>query len=243
MKTVLTIAGSDPSGGAGIQADLQTFLAFGVRGLTAITALTAQDETRFLSLNPVSSKILQEQLKAVSKIKIDAIKIGMLGTRENVVVVAHFLKRMKGVKVVLDPVFRSSTGAVLLDLDGISLLKDLLIPLATVVTPNLDEAEILTGMKVRSLEEMKEAAQTLYRSCRGVKAVLIKGGHLKGAPTDLLFDGRHHHLFPAKRWPGPSPHGTGCVLSSAIAANLALGVSLNESVEQAKRHLFQKFPA
>lgn len=237
---MLTIAGSDPSGGAGIQADLRTFRDMGVRGLAVVTALTAQNERQFFSLNAVSPKILRQQLQAVSGIKIDAVKIGMVGTKENVVAVARFLKQIKGAKVVLDPVFRASTGAILLEPDGIPALKKLLIPLATVVTPNLDEAEILTGMKVRSPEEMKEATQALHQSGRGVKAVLIKGGHLKGDPVDLLYDGRNTHLFTGKRWPGPSPHGTGCVLSSAITACLAKGLGLRASVGKAKRFVFGK---
>lgn len=238
MKTVLTIAGSDPSGSAGIQIDLQTFQTLGVHGLTAITAITAQNEQRFFSLNPVSSRLLREQLHAITAAhRIDAVKIGMLGTEENVLAVYRFLEQADIGRVVLDPVLKSSTGAVLLDPKGIAILREFLIPRSTVVTPNLDEAEILTRMKVRSIDAMKEAALHLHTVHKGVKAVLIKGGHLKEEATDVLYDGRDWLLFPARRRYSRDVHGTGCALSAAIAAHLARGYSLEKSVDRAKEYV------
>lgn len=238
MKTVLTIAASDPSGGAGIQVDLQTLHTLGVHGVTAITAITAQNEKRFFSLNPVSSRLLREQIQAVSATRrIDAVKIGMLGTEDNVLAVIRFLDQSQISKVVLDPVLKSSTGAILLEPKGIAILRDFLIPKVTLVTPNIDEAEVLTKMKVRSVDAMKEAALHLYVAHKGVKAVLIKGGHLKEEATDVLYDGTDWLLFPARRKYSRDIHGTGCALSAAIAAHLARGYSLEKSVDRAKEYV------
>ena len=238
MKTVLTIAGSDPSGGAGIQVDLQTFHTLGVHGMTIITAVTAQNEKRFFSLNPVPSRLLREQIHSILEThRIDAIKIGMLGTEENVFAIYRFLEQNKEAKVVLDPVLKSSTGAVLLDPKGIAILREFLISHSTIVTPNLDEAEVLTKMKVRSIDGMKEAALHLYTVHKGVKAVLVTGGHLKDEATDVFYDGKDWRLFPAARkFPRPV-HGTGCALSAAIAAHLARGYSLERSVERSKEYV------
>ncbi len=237
-KKVLTIAGSDPSGGAGIQADLEVFHSLKVTGFSAITAVTAQNDQRFFSLNPVPSTLLREQLRSVvSRRRPDVIKIGMLGTEENVFAVYRFLEEEKFDKVVLDPVFRSSTGAVLLVPKGIAIVKQFLIPRVTVVTPNLDEAEALTGMKVRTLDQMKEAALSIFVAARGVKGVVIKGGHLEGDPTDLLYDGKEWRLFASRiRFP-KRVHGTGCVYSAALAASLALGEPMEEAVQKAKDYV------
>lgn len=233
--TVLTIAGSDPSGGAGVQADLRAFQALGVQGVSAITALTAQNERCFFSLNPVSSLILREQLQAIIAIhKIDAVKIGMLGTEENVFAVHRFLENARVGKVVLDPVFKSTTGGTLLESKGIELLKKNLIASATIVTPNLEEAEIITKMKIRSVDAMKEAALKIHTTYRGVQAVLIKGGHLHGEATDVLYEGRDWTLFKARKKFPRDVHGTGCVLSAAIAAHLAMGQNLKTAVEKSK---------
>ena len=238
MKTVLTIAGSDPSGGAGIQVDLQTFHTLGVHGLTAITAVTAQNEKRFFSLNPLLSRLVREQIHSVSGDQnIDAIKIGMLGTEDNVYAVHRFLEQSKVTKVVLDPVLRSSTGAILLDPKGIAIMKNFLIPRSMIVTPNLDEAEVLTGMKIRSIEAMKEAAFHLHTVYKGVKSVLIKGGHLKEDKTDVLYDGRDWTLFPSRRKFPRDVHGTGCALSASIAAHFARGYSLEKSVALSKEYI------
>lgn len=239
MKTVLTIAGSDPSGGAGIQVDLMTYHSLGVHGLTAITAVTAQNEKRFFSLNAVSSRLLREQIQAVTAThRIDAIKIGMLGTEENVFCIYRFLEQLskseKAPKVVLDPVLKSSTGAVLLDPKGAAILNQFLIPLVTVVTPNLEEAEALTKIRVRSVDDMREAALHLHTVHKGLKAVLVTGGHLKDEATDVLYDGRDWKFFPAKKKYTRDVHGTGCALSAALAAHLARGYSLERSVQLSK---------
>lgn len=235
LKTILTIAGSDPSGGAGLQADLQVFQSLRCYGISVITAVTAQNERRFLSVNPVSAKVLKEQLASVGKVEF--VKIGMLGTRENVQEVFTYLKKTKPKVIILDPVFCSSTGAFLLSQAGIHLLKKKLLPLCTLVTPNLDEAEVLTGIKVRKVRDvpsMKEAALKIYQIGSGVKAVLVKGGHLQQEATDVLYDGKNWKLFQAqKRWK-KDQHGTGCRLSAAIVTYLALGQSLPVSIGKAK---------
>ncbi len=232
LPKILTIAGSDPSCGAGIQADLEVFQTLKCRSVSVITAVTAQNERHFLSVNPVSAGILRAQLASVGKV--DFVKIGMLGTRKNVQEVITYLKKTKPKVVVLDTVFCSSTGIPLLSQIGIHLLKKKLLPLCTLVTPNLDEAEVLTGMKVRDISSMKKAALKVYQIGFGVKAVLIKGGHLQQEATDVLYDGRHWKLFKAqKRWK-KDQHGTGCKLSAAIAAYLALGQSLPVSIQKAK---------
>jgi len=238
MKCVLSIAGSDPSGGAGIQVDLLVFRSLSVQGLSVVTAVTAQNDKRFYSLNPVPSTLLREQLRAVLQFKRpDAIKIGMLGTEGNVLAVFRFLESEKFEAVVLDPVQQSSTGAVLLPAKGMAILKDFLIPKVTVVTPNLDEARTLTGLKVRTIDQMKEAALNLYDSCRGVKAVLLKGGHLEGDPIDVLYDGREWHLFEPRERLSHPVHGTGCAHSAALAAYLARGESIPSATRKAKRYV------
>lgn len=181
---------------------------------------------------------MREQLHAISGThKIDAVKIGMLGTEEIVLAVYRFLEQSAISKVVLDPVLKSSTGAILLEPKGVAILKEYLIPRSTVVTPNLDEAEILTKMKVRSIDAMKEAALHLFTVHKGVKTVLIKGGHLKEEATDVLYDGKDWLLFPARRKYTRDFHGTGCALSAAIAAHLARGYSIEKSVDRAKEYV------
>lgn len=243
MKTVLTIAGSDPSGGAGIQVDLMTFHSLGVHGVTAVTAITAQNEKRFYSMNSVTSRLLREQLQAIlATHRIDAIKIGMLGTEDNVFAIYRFLEQFKTEykdkdkmpKVVLDPVFKSSTGAVLLDPKGMAILTQFLVPLVTIVTPNLDEAEVMAKRKMRGVEDMREAALHIHTVCRGVKAVLVKGGHLKEDPVDVLYDGHDWTIFPSRKKFIRGAHGTGCALSAALAAHLARGYSLEKAIERSK---------
>lgn len=236
MKTVLSIAGSDPSGGAGIQADIKTFCAYKVYGMAAITALTAQNTVGVDEVFPVPAAFLVKQLKAIYEdIRIDAVKIGMLGTVENVAAVSQFLEDTKITNVVIDPVLTSSSGWSLLEEDAINLLKETLFNLCTVVTPNLMEAAILTGIKATDVNSMKEAAAALF-SKTGVKNVLIKGGHLEGKAIDILFDGMKFETYEAPKVPKPA-HGTGCTLSAAIAAGLARGFELKESVSKAKGYV------
>lgn len=236
MKTVLSIAGSDPSGGAGIQADLKTFCAYKVYGMAAITSLTAQNTVGVQDVNHVPSAFLVKQLKAIYEdIRIDAVKIGMLGTLENVVAVSQFIEETKVPNVVLDPVLISGSGKPLIEENAIQILKDTLLNLCTIVTPNLMEASLLTGIKVEDVSSMKDAATSLLLKT-GAGNVLVKGGHLEGRAVDLFFDGKKFELYEAPKVQKPT-HGTGCTLSSAIAAGLARGFELKDAVSKAKGYV------
>lgn len=236
MKTVLSIAGSDPSGGAGIQADLKTFCAYKVYGMAAITSLTAQNTVGVQDVFHVPAAFLVKQLKAIYEdIRIDAVKIGMMGTLENVIAVSRFIEETKVPNLVLDPVLISGSGRPLLEEDAIQILKDTLINLCTLVTPNLAEASILTGMKVSDVNSMKEAASSII-SKTGVKNVLIKGGHLDSEAVDIFFDGVKFETYEAPKVQ-KSTHGTGCTLSSAIAAGLAQGLDIKMAVSKAKEYV------
>ncbi len=235
MKTVLSIAGSDPSGGAGIQADLKTFCAYNVYGMAVITSLTAQNTVGVQDVFHVPAAFLVKQLKAIYEdIRIDAVKIGMLGTLENVIAVSQFIEETKVPNVVLDPVLISGSGRPLLEEDAVQILKDTLINLCTIVTPNLAETSILTGMKVTDVSSMKEAAFLISKT--GVKNVLIKGGHLEDKAVDIFFDGMKFEIYEAPKVQ-KSTHGTGCTLSAAIAAGLARGFELKDSVSRAKGYV------
>ena len=237
MKTVLTIAGSDPSGGAGLQSDLRTFAALKVRGLSAVTAITAQNNSRVKSVMAVPEKLLREQIETLlEEFTIDAAKTGMIGSVENLRVIKKLMKTGRLKNLVIDTVLRSTGGRLLLDKAGAKELASLL-PYATVVTPNLPEASILTGIKIIDMTGMEKAAEALFEM--GSRNVLVKGGHLDGAPADLLYDGRTFSYFKGKRIKGPKAafHGTGCVLSAAIAAGLAKGKSVKAAVKEAKRFL------
>ena len=232
---VLSIAGSDSGGGAGIQADLKTFAALGCYGMTAITALTAQNTLGVRSIHAVPSAILADQVDAVAEdIGIDAVKIGMLHSAETVRTVAAALRRHGLQAVVLDPVMIATSGAVLIDQEAIAVLVHELFPLATLVTPNLDEAALLVGRPLASEADMEAAARQLLEM--GANAVLVKGGHLAGnTVSDLLLQrGGAPHWMRAPRIATPNTHGTGCTLSSAIAAQLALGAPLVDAVEAAR---------
>jgi hydroxymethylpyrimidine/phosphomethylpyrimidine kinase len=234
----LTIAGSDSAGGAGIQADLKTFAALGVHGACAITALTAQNTLGVEAVHVVPPDFVLAQMRAVANdLEVRAVKIGMLATAEVIVAVAEGLKLFPGVPVVLDPVMVAATGAVLLDHDAIATLKRVLVPLAVVITPNLPEAAQLLGTsEACSEDEMRVQATELKRL--GAKAVLIKGGHAKGAEAvDLLLDTEGELRLEAPRVATRHDHGTGCTLSSAIAAELAKGVSLREAARRAKAYV------
>ena len=232
---VLSIAGSDSGGGAGIQADLKTIAALGCFGMTAITALTAQNTLGVRSIHAVPAQILADQVDAVAEdIGIDAVKIGMLHSAETVRTVAAALRRHGLQTVVLDPVMIATSGAVLIDQEAIAVLVYELFPLATLVTPNLDEAALLVGRPLASEGDMEGAARQLLEM--GANAVLVKGGHLAGATVGdlLLARGEAPHWMRAPRIATANTHGTGCTLSSAIAAQLALGASLVEAVEAAR---------
>ena len=237
MKKILTIGGSDPSGFAGIQADLLTFSLFGTRGLSAITAITAQTEKGVKAIEPVSGSLLKKQVETLlSEHTVNAVKIGMLGTAENAEAVAGLIKRHHLKNIVLDPVLKSTDGYPLLDKKGIGSLKKLLRSV-TLVTPNLSEAGILSGVRVKTIEDMERAAKKIHSL--GCRYVLIKGGHLKGAPIDVLYDGKRFIYFRTGRIKGPSKrfHGTGCLLSSAIAAGLARGKNVAEAIKDAKGYV------
>jgi hydroxymethylpyrimidine/phosphomethylpyrimidine kinase len=234
----LTIAGSDSSGGAGIQADLKTFAALGVYGASAITALTAQNTRGVDAVHVVPPDFVLAQMKAVARdLKVDAIKIGMLATGAVVAVVAEGLGDFAGVPVVLDPVMVAASGDALLDDDAVATLRSKLLPLATLITPNLPEAaKLLDATEARDEREMAEQAQKI--KALGAQAMLIKGGHAKGAKAvDLLIDGEGEMRLEAPRVATNNTHGTGCTLSSAIAAELAKGATLREAVAKGKVYI------
>jgi hydroxymethylpyrimidine/phosphomethylpyrimidine kinase len=244
---VLSIAGSDSGGGAGIQADLKAFARCGVHGMTAITALTAQNTVGVTGIHPVPGEFVVEQVRAVADdIGVDAVKIGMLGTVETVRAVREALALLKGVPVVIDPVMVSESGAVLLDDEARVAIVSELLPLATVITPNLPEARVLAGGEASPAgagaggeagpagagDDVAELARTLH--ALGPEIVVITGGHRDEA-TDVLFDGTELHLIPGPRHPDGAAHGSGCTHSSALAAHLALGASPLEAAQQARK--------
>ncbi len=242
LPIALTIAGSDSGGGAGIQADFKTFAALGVHGTSAIACLTAQNPKRVLGVEACSPKMLRQQIEAVfAELNPAAVKTGMLFTAENISVVAAFLGnsklKTKKLKLVVDPVMVSTSGARLLKFSAEKILKEKLLPLAALVTPNLDEAEILAGQKISSPEQMREAARKIHSEfgC----AVLLKGGHLKNCleAIDVFFDGETELLLTAPFVRGVSTHGTGCTYSAAICAALALGHDLPHAVEIGKNFI------
>ena len=236
MNTALTIAGSDSCGGAGIQADIKTMTANGVYAMSAITALTDQNTTGVSDIYEVSPEFLEAQLTAIFEdIKPDAIKIGMVSSSELIKTIAVNLKKYNGKNIVLDPVMVATSGAKLISDDAIATLKEDLIPLAPVITPNIPEAEVLSEMTISNEEDMIKAAA--YISEKYNCAVLCKGGHSINDANDLLYSNGTYRWFYGKRIDNPNTHGTGCTLSSAIASNLAKGRDLNESVEKAKAYI------
>ncbi|MBP2239815.1 hydroxymethylpyrimidine/phosphomethylpyrimidine kinase [Cytobacillus eiseniae] len=236
MKTALTIAGSDSGGGAGIQADLKAFSAQGVYGMSVITAVTAQNTQEVRSVQDIELSIIKDQIEAVfDDIRVDAVKIGMLSSAETAEIVANSLQKYQPKFVVVDPVMVSKGGHHLLQLEAVSALKEKIIPIATLITPNIPEAEVLIKAPIHSGEDMMEACLAIH--ALGAHAVLLKGGHLQGDPNDLLFDGKTFTWLQGTRIQTKNTHGTGCTLSSAIAANLAKGASLIESVQEAKKYI------
>jgi hydroxymethylpyrimidine/phosphomethylpyrimidine kinase len=235
LPVALTIAGSDSGGGAGIQADLKTFAALGVHGASAIACLTAQNPKRVLGIEVCSPKMLRQQIEAVfEELNPAAVKTGMLFSVENARVVAEFFKKRKCLLIV-DPVLVSTSGAKLLEPKAIKVLTEKLLPLATLATPNLSEAEILIGKKISSIEEMRAAARKIHS--RFGCAVLVKGGHLKNSKeaTDIFFDGKTELLLTAPFVKDVRTHGTGCTYSAAICAALALENDLPRAVEIGKQ--------
>lgn len=236
MKTALTIAGSDCSGGAGIQADLKTMITNDVYGMSVITSLTAQNTLGILEIFDVTPEFLEKQLDSIFlDIFPDAIKIGMVSSKELIEVIVAKLKKYNAKNIIIDPVMISTSGTRLINDEAIDILKNELFPLATLLTPNIPEIEFLAGLKIDSREKMVEGSRIIseYFKC----AVLCKGGHSVDNSDDLLyFDGKEK-WYLEKRINNPNTHGTGCTLSSAITSNIAKGYSLEESIERAKKYI------
>lgn len=236
MRTALTIAGSDSSGGAGIQADIKTMMANGVYAMSAITALTAQNTMGVTDIMEVTPEFLGAQLDAVfTDIFPDAVKIGMVSASPLILKIAEKLKEYGAKNIVVDPVMVATSGSKLISDEAIATLKENLFPLATVLTPNIPEAEVLAGMEVKSEADMIAAAKQISDSWHC--AVLLKGGHQLNDANDLLYHDGNCRWFYGRRIDNPNTHGTGCTLSSAIASNLAKGCDLDESVERAKAYI------
>ena len=236
MKTALTIAGSDSSGGAGIQADLKTMIANGVYAMTAITALTAQNTTGVQGIFEVTPEFLEQQIDSVfTDIRPDAVKIGMVSSVGLIESIAKKLKQYEAENIVVDPVMVATSGSRLISEDAIGALKELLLPMATVLTPNIPETEVLSGMEVKTADDMIAAAKYISETYHC--AVLCKGGHQLNDANDLLYRNGDYKWFKGKRIDNPNTHGTGCTLSSAIASNLAKGYDLDTAVERAKAYI------
>ena len=237
MKHLLTIAGSDSSGGAGIQADLKTFAAHGTFGMSVITAVTAQNTCGVMKVQDIDPDIITAQLDAVfGDIAVDAVKIGMVSRSESIRAIAAGLRKWKPAMVVLDPVMVSKSGYDLLHPEACQTLLGELLPLATLVTPNLPEAEKICGFSITNEPEMERAGRAIVQL--GARAVLVKGGHLAtDRSDDYLYDGSRGIWIPGRRVSSRNTHGTGCTLSSALAADLARGLSLEEAVRAAKAYV------
>ncbi|MDD3183852.1 MAG: bifunctional hydroxymethylpyrimidine kinase/phosphomethylpyrimidine kinase [Anaerostipes sp.] len=236
MKTALTIAGSDSSGGAGIQADIKTMTVNGVYAMSAITALTAQNTTGVTGIMDVDQEFLEKQLDAVfTDIYPDAIKIGMVSSSSLIHVIAKKLKQYEAKNIVVDPVMVATSGAKLITEEAICALKQELLPLAAVLTPNIPEAKVLSGMEIETPEDMIDASKYIAETYHC--AVLCKGGHQLNDANDLLYRDGKYKWFEGKRINNPNTHGTGCTLSSAIASNLAKGYDLDTSVYKAKEYI------
>ncbi len=236
MKKVLTIAGSDCSGGAGIQADLKTFAAHGVFGMSVIVSVVAENTSRVIGILDITPDMIEKQIDAVFQdIEVDAVKVGMLSQPECMRAVAKKLREYSPKKVVVDPVMYAKGGCALMNPNFIDVFIDEIIPVSYLLTPNIPEAEHISGIKIKNVENMKEAAEIIYGL--GPKNVLIKGGHSDGDAEDILFDGKTFSSFSTKRIYTKNTHGTGCTLSSAIASNLALGKSVYEAVCLAKEYI------
>ena len=236
MRTALTIAGSDSSGGAGIQADIKTMICNGVYAMSAITALTAQNTTGVTGIMEASPEFLGEQMDNIfTDIRPDAVKIGMVSSAALIEMIAAKLREYEAENIVVDPVMVATSGAKLIADDAVAALKKELLPMAAILTPNIPEAEVLSGMEIQTEDDMIKAAKTISETygC----AVLCKGGHQLNDANDLLYRDGSYQWFYGKRIDNPNTHGTGCTLSSAIAANLAKGFTLDEAVERAKRYI------
>lgn len=236
MKKVLTIAGSDCSGGAGIQADLKTFIAHGCYGMSVLTALTAQNTTGVYGIENCTPDFVRNQLGCIfTDIVPDAIKIGMVSSVDIIESIVDILNEYKGQNIVLDPVMVATSGSRLIEDKAMAALLEKLMPLAKVITPNLYEAELISGMTIKTKDDMILAAKEIAVSYDG--HILIKGGHLETDANDLLYSSGQVTWFQGKKIDNPNTHGTGCTLSSAIASNLALGYDVKESIQRSKDYI------
>lgn len=236
MKTALTIAGSDSSGGAGIQADIKTMTTHGVFAMSVITALTAQNTLGVQGIHEIPSEFLEMQIDSVfTDIPPHAVKIGMVPSKQLILVIANKLIQYQAKNVVVDPVMVSTSGSKLISDEAIKVMKEKLLPLATLVTPNIPEAEVLSGMTIKSAQDMIKAAAYISETYHC--SVLCKGGHNLNDANDLLFSSGKYRWFKGERINNPNTHGTGCTLSSAIASNLAKGQDLLSAIENAKAYI------
>jgi hydroxymethylpyrimidine/phosphomethylpyrimidine kinase len=237
MRVALTIAGSDSGAGAGIQADLKTFAAHGVYGVCAITAITAQNTRAVTAVEVTPLAVIRAQIEAVvSDFEIHAVKTGMLASAAVVGTVAEAVQAFRLSTLVVDPVMVAKSGDTLLDDSALDAMRTVLVPLAAIVTPNLPEAEALTGVAIRSPDDMAEAARRIH--ALGARAVIVKGGHATGDDiVDVLYDGTSTRRFAQTRVPGRSTHGTGCTFAAALTAHLASGTALSEAVPAAQRYV------
>ena len=236
MKKVLTIAGSDCSGGAGIQADLKTFTAHKVYGMSIITALTAQNTTGVYGIFNTPAEFVKQQMDCVfSDIFPDAVKIGMVSVEETIDTIVDMLNKYSPKNIVIDPVMISTSGSLLLDKNAVNCLVKKLLPFANIITPNIPEAEALSNIKILSSDDMIKAGQIIHNQIK--TAVLIKGGHLENTADDMLIYESNIYWFKAEKINNPNTHGTGCTLSSAIASNLANGYNIYTSVKLAKEYV------
>lgn len=236
LFNALTIAGSDSSGGAGIQADIKSFSANGVYGMSIITSITAQNTKGVFGIMDIAPKIIEKQIDAIfSDIKVGAIKIGMVSKIESIKAISNALSKVEDLpKIVLDPVMVSKSGFKLLSDNAKNTLVEELIPIATLITPNISEAKELLGRKILTVEDMKKAAIDIEKL--GAKNVLIKGGHLKREATDVLYNGKNFIVFKEERINTKHTHGTGCTLSSAITANLSKGMNMIDAIKYGKKY-------
>ena len=233
MKKILSIAGSDCSGGAGIQADLKTFSAHGLFGMSVIVSVVAENTSRVIDIQNISPDMIRKQIDAVFEdIETDAVKIGMLSGEGSMRAVAEKLSEYKAQNIVADPVMYAKNGCPLMDPDSVGALIDIIIPAADLLTPNIPEAERIAGITIENAEDLKKAAAKIYKM--GSRNVLVKGGHLEKEALDILYDGKDYYYFNSERINTKNTHGTGCTYSSAIASNLALGMDLENAVKKAK---------
>jgi len=235
-RTVMSIAGWDPSAGAGVAADLKTIAAHHLYGVGVITSVTAQNTTGVQAIYDLPMEFIAQEIESLtSDIEIHAVKVGMLGTARAANIVASLVHSFKLPNVVVDPVLRSTSGTALLERKGIAVLKEKLLPVAEVVTPNLDEASALTGMRVTDLRTMKEAARALVKA--GARTAVVTGGHLGGRAIDVLYDGHRFSVYDSTKIETTNTHGVGCTFASAIACLLARGLPVPEAVDGAKRYV------